>query len=246
MNIILADRGEVTEEFLTLTDDRAKHIIKVLRAEVGDTVRVGVIDGNKGYGTITGLNKKHPRMVKLQLRLKQEASTQPRIDLIVAMARPIMVRRILSQATTLGVGSFYMIHANRVEKSFWDASVVEEKKYTTHLLHGLEQAVDTRLPQVSFHNRFKPFIEDFLPTILHNYSHHLVAHPGGSITLSESLKGETGRILLAIGPEGGWVDYEIKQFTKAGFTCCNMGKRILKVDTAVVALHSRITQLLEG
>lgn len=246
MNLLLAEPIEIVNQRITLTDHRAVHIIKVLRAELGDTVRIGVINGPRGTGVIEALHARHPRSVSLKLELTDIVQSLPRIDLILALARPIMMRRILSQATALGVGRFFLIHANRVEKSFWEASLLEEKGYNEHLRQGLEQAVDTRMPEVTFFRHFKPFVEDFLPTIASDYSHRLIAHPGGTHSLQEGLAGQHNRVLLAIGPEGGWVDYEVERFTEKGFVSCTIGSRILKVDTAVVALHSRISQIIES
>lgn len=245
MNILLAEQEEIVNQSLTLTDLRAEHIVKVLRAAVGDSVRIGVINGRRGLGVIETIHTKHPRSVTLTVNFTDIVESLPPIDLILALARPIMMRRILSQATTLGVGRFFLIHANRVEKSFWEASLLEEANYREHLRQGLEQAVDTRMPEVTFFKKFKPFVEDFLPTVVSDYSHHLIAHPTGTHTLCQGLAGERGRVLLAVGPEGGWVDYEVEKFIEAGFVSCTMGERILKVDTAVVALHSRISQILE-
>lgn len=247
MNIILAEEEEILDDKLILTDHRALHIIKVLRAKVGDSVRFGVVDGEKGLAVIESIQKKHPRSVGLRVKLSEPMNPLPRIDLVLALARPIMMRRILSQATALGVGSFHCIHANRVEKSFWEASLLEQESYYEHLVQGLEQAVDTRIPEVIFHRRFKPFVEDFLPEIIKGYSHLLIAHPSGTSTLSQAMaRNRPGRILLAVGPEGGWVDYEVDKFVEAGFTSCSIGDRILKVDTAVVALHSRVSQIIES
>lgn len=246
MNILLAEQEEIINQRLTVTDHRAGHIIKVLRGAAGDTVRVGVINGPRGLGVIETIQAKHPHAVSLKVELTDPVAVMPRIDLILALARPIMMRRILSQATALGVGRFFLIHANRVEKSFWEASLLAQESYSDHLRQGLEQAVDTRMPEVHFFRRFKPFVEDFLPTIGGGYSHRLIAHPSGTHTLQQGLEGERGRVLLAIGPEGGWVDYEIEKFAEAGFVSCTIGSRILKVDTAVVALHSRISQIIES
>jgi RsmE family RNA methyltransferase len=245
VNILLAEQNEISGDLLLLTDHRATHIVKVLRADVGDTVRIGVINGQKGIGVIEKIAKKHPRSVSLRVQLNENMNPLPKIDLVIALARPIMMRRILSQATALGVGRFFLINANRVEKSFWEASLLDPASYSEHLQQGLEQAVDTRLPDVSFHRSFKQFADTFLPTITSKYSHCLVAHPGGTQNLRSGMENEAGRVLLAIGPEGGWVDYEVQKFCESGFVSCTIGERILKVDTAVVALHARVSQLME-
>ncbi len=245
MNIILAKDHEVKEGVVTLVDRRAEHIIKVLRLEKGDTVRFGVIDGRWGSAVIRAIHKKHPRSVTLEARLDRPINSRPVLDLVVAMARPIMLRRIFSQGAALGIGTFHVIHSNRVEKSFWDATFLKNKEYSECLLHGLEQAVDTRIPEVIFHRRFKPFVEDVLPGLKTEYSHMVLAHPGTDASLTTVLTGQRGRILLVVGPEGGWTDYEVAKFIEAGCVVCDIGSRILKVDTAVVALHARITQICE-
>jgi len=246
MNIVLAETEETDGRRLILNDHRAGHIVKVLRAEVGDRVQVGLINGSMGSGTITAMKKKFPFMVELDLELNDPPQARPAIDLILALPRPIMLKRILSQVTALGVGTIHLINANRVEKSFWEAGILQPKEYHSHLLHGLEQAVDTRLPAVRLHPRFKPFMEDYFPALAKKYCHLLVAHPKGGLRLDEVIDGQDGRIALAVGPEGGWVGYEVQKFQEQGFNCCSIGERILKVDTAVIALHAGISALRDA
>ena len=245
MNIILADSDEITDRHVRLIDYRAEHIVKVLRSKVGDTIRFGVIDGGKGKAEIVGLDSKFPFSVDLEIKVSESQVRVAPIDLILALPRPIMLKRILSQVTALGVGTIHLVNANRVEKSFWEASLVAENGFRPYLLHGLEQAIDTRMPRIQLYRRFKPFIEDYFPAIKNICGAHILAHPGGLSTLQENVDGQTGRVVLAVGPEGGWVDYEVQKFRQQGFIDCSMGERILKVDTAVTALHSRISLLLD-
>jgi len=246
MNIILLEAEEANSQTVVLADRRAEHIIRVLGVKVGDNLRVGVINGSEGTGTVLSIAKKRPYTVELAVKLTAKVRPEPAIDLLLALPRPIMLKRIFSQATALGVGRFYLIHARRVEKSYWSGSILKEDQTRFQLLQGLEQAVDTRIPDVEIHRRFKPFVEDQLPLIKDIYSHLLVAHPEAGATLLQSMSGKpVSRVLLAIGPEGGWIDYEINKLSEQGFLSFTIGNRILKVDTAVVALHSRITQVRE-
>ena len=142
-----------------------------------------------------------------------------------------------------------------VEKSFFHSPVLGPEKMKSLLLDGLEQAMDTRLPEVSVYHRFKPFIEDIVPTLA---GVGLLAHPAATDSMSVVLKdnrmnrSENNRdegkqqILLAVGPEGGFSDYECRQFLRQGFTMVTMGPRILHVDTAVVALLAQILLLQTG
>ena len=115
MNIILAEAAEVVDRQLTLTDYRSEHIVKVLRSEIGDRLRVGLINGLRGYGTILALQKKFPFSVVLDLDLSEPPGDLPPLDLILALPRPIMLKRVLSQVTALGIGTIHLINANRVE-----------------------------------------------------------------------------------------------------------------------------------
>ncbi len=246
MNIILIENKELFGDRVVLADHRAKHIIKVLKKEVGDTLRLGMIDGFFGEATVIAVQRKYPFVVELVVNLTREPAPPPVIDLLLALPRPIMLRRILSQVTALGVGTIYLVNANRVEKSFWDAGLLEEKEYRPHLIQGLEQAVDTRLPILQIHRHFRPFVEDVLPQLAPQYSHLLLAHPLGGKKLSHYLNPAAQKVLYAVGPEGGWVDFEVEKLLQAGMQPFSLGPRILKVDTAVVAIHSRISQVLEG
>lgn len=245
MNIILIEKNELSDGHVVLNDHRAKHIVKVLKSRVGDSLRLGVVDGEIGEGTVVAITSKYPFVVELTVQLAGQVVPVPAIDLLLALPRPIMLRRILSQVTALGVGRIYLLHAHRVEKSFWDAGILEENEYRPHLIHGLEQAVDTRLPQIQIFRHFRPFVEDHLPGLAAQYSHLLLAHPFADQPLSRSLSGNPKRILYAVGPEGGWVDFEVEKFLAAGMRPFSIGPRILKVDTAVVAIHGRISQEAE-
>ena len=187
MNIILAEADEITDHIIHLVDHRAEHIVKVLRSEVGDTVRIGIVDGGKGRGEILAIEKKYPFAVDIRIEISDLQIVTPPLDLILALPRPIMLKRILSQMTALGVGVIHLIHANRVEKSFWEATIVAENGFRPFLLQGLEQAVDTRLPKICLHRRFRPFIEDYYPTIRDRYQYHLLAHPGGQTMVHKKM-----------------------------------------------------------
>lgn len=247
MNIILAEAEECRDNRLFVDDRRAEHLVKVLHAAPGDVLRVGIVNGRRGLGRVLSLCSKYPFSATLEIEWEDTIPDSPFLDLILALPRPIMLKRVFSQVAALGVGTIHLVHANRVEKSFWEAGILQPREYRNHLLLGLEQAVDTRLPEVLIHPRFKPFVEDLCPTLAGAYSLRLVADPNGDRPLAKMTFPATGRVLLAVGPEGGWVPYELEKFRDQGFCCVSFGSRILKVDTAIVALHAAVTALrLQG
>ena len=249
MNLILFDSKEITvDDTIFLNDRRSEHIVRILGCKPGDTVRAGMINGPVGIGEILTIGEGRENIeVVLRFTAEDILPEQPAVDLIMGLVRPIMLKKILAQAASLGVGRIFLINANRVEKSFFGASLLKDEKYRTYLIEGLEQAKDTCLPKVSIHERFRPFVEDFIPSIAGNYSRMLVAHPEAGESLQQVAgTGMSGRILLATGPEGGWVDFEIEKFVEQSFVPVSMGGRVLRTDTAVVALLAQLMVLREG
>lgn len=241
MNIILIEQNEITGNSVSLHDRRAAHIIKILKPNLGDSLRVGIIDGPKATATLTRVVDKS---VVLALEINDSRPIRPETDLIMALPRPIMLKRVLTQATTLGIGRIFLINAKRVEKSFFNASLLQEENYRQYLLNGLEQAIDTIIPKIHITNKFKPFMEDYLPAKLADYHLRLLAHPNTSENLWQQAPPPVqGRALLAIGPEGGWIDYEIDKFKDLGFAPFTLGPRILRVDTAVPAILAQLDLL---
>lgn len=241
MNVILFFADELDGDRVSFIDQRAEHITRVLRSKPGDTLRIGLVNGPLGIGTVETSDQK---AVTLRVALHGPMPVIPPTALILAVPRPIMLKRVLAQATAMGVARIFLIKANRVEKSFFNASLLHDEAYRSALVQGLEQAIDTRLPEVSIHGRFRPFIEDVLPPLLGDYPVRLVAHPGAAQTLPAAVPPPLTRpALLAIGPEGGWVDFEITKFIEQGFLPFSLGPRILRVDSAVPALLAQLDLL---
>lgn len=243
MNIILLDNDEITGDHTTLKDHRAEHIVKVLRSSRGDRVTVGIINGKTGYGIIKEIVGRKPYLVKLQLALERYPDIAPPIDILLALPRPIVFKRIISHLTTLGVRRILVVNAAKVEKSYWESSVVSENGWQRQVREGLEQAVDTRLVDISFYRGFKPFMQEIVPVIKDRYQQMLVAHPHTTNSLAEVYRAGASPVLLAIGPEGGWNEYELDQMGLRGFDQFTLGPRVLRVETAVNALHGAISVL---
>jgi 16S rRNA (uracil1498-N3)-methyltransferase len=244
MNILLFTPDELNGSVLSLAeqDRRAQHIVRVLGLVPGDDLRVGMLNGKMGTARILGLENGR---LEMEVSLLTHPPEPAGIELILALPRPIMLQRILKQATVLGVRRFHLIRSQKVQKSFFQGSVLQPKNLRDLLLQGLEQAVDTRLPEVCLHHRFRPFVEDVVPTL--TAASRLLAHPGeGSILADLHGAGRIGSpLLLAIGPEGGWSEHEVGSFRELGFTCFSLGPRILHVDTAILVLLAQVRLLQE-
>ena len=235
MNIVLLHPAELpaTGQVL-LTERRAEHIHRVIQPKPGDNLRVGVVNGQMGLAEVLHCTDKQ---VALQVTLNQPAPAPLPVTLLLAMPRPKVLRRLLQSITALGVKQIYLTNSYRVEKSYWQTPFLEADAIQEQLLLGLEQGRDTLLPEVHQRKRFKPFVEDELPALLKGKQGFL-AHPTESALPCPSNQQHDS--LLAIGPEGGFIAYEVEKLEQAGFQTISLGQRILKVETAVPALLSKL------
>lgn len=233
MNLILLNDGDFfSANRVRLEGRRLQHVQSVHRAAVGDNLRVGRLDGLIGAGTVVAMGQER---LELEVVLDQPPPAPLPVTLLLALPRPKMLKRILQTVGALGVKLIYLINSYRVEKSFWGSPLLEPDKLKEQLLLGLEQARDTILPQVHLRPRFKPFVEDELPQLAAGTSAY-VAHPLATAGCPQL---PSGPVSLAIGPEGGFIPYEIEKLQKCGFAPISLGERILRVETAVPVLLSR-------
>jgi 16S rRNA (uracil1498-N3)-methyltransferase len=234
--ILLEERDRVDASSVTLTDERATHLLDVLRVTPGQTVRVGVIDGPLGTGTV---QEAASGRVTMQCVFETQTPPRPRVDVLLALPRPKVMRRLWAQLAALGVGQIILTNASRVERDYFDTHILTEASYRPLLIEGLQQARDTRLPQVSIHRQFKVLVEDHLDHLFPS-GVRLVADPTGMWSIADALAGRDERVLLAIGPEGGWNDFELRLLEARRFTRVSLGPRTLRVDTACIALVSHV------
>lgn len=239
MNLILLEPHELdTACAAVVRGDRARHMREVLKVAAGSSVRIGVIDGPLGVGSVTDVDD---TSIRITCTLEAEPPPVPGIDVLMALPRPKVLRRLWAQLAAIGVGRIILTNAEKVERDYFDAHVVNEDTYRPLLIEGLQQARDTRLPVVTVHKRFKPLVEDDLDVLCPS-GVRVVAHPGVERTVAEALRGREGeRVLVAIGPEGGWNDFELNLLAARGFEPVGMGARPLRSDTAAIALLSIVT-----
>lgn len=234
MNLVLLQYSDdIINGRVTLHGRRAQHIRTVLRAQVGDPVRVGLLQGDMGTGHVLRLDE---NSAELEIELNRAPPPPGPITLILALPRPKVLKRLLVMLTTMGVKHLVLVNSWRVDKSYWNSPVLEEQNLHNYLCLGLEQARDTILPQVKQRRLFKPFVEDELDTLC-GIRERLLAHPGGAQGWPHAGAGER---VLFIGPEGGLIPYEVSMLEERGFKTFSIGARILHVETAVVACLARL------
>ena len=234
MNLLLLEDADfIAADRVVLRDRRLVHMQQVHRAAVGDSLRVGRIGALMGNAQLLRLEADE---AELQITLDQPPPAKLPLTLLLALPRPKMLRRVLQTVASMGVPRVVLVNSYRVEKSFWQTPFLEPEAVREQLILGLEQARDTVLPEIIIEKRFKPFVEDRLPTLAQG-TLGLVGHPGAYPPCPRDVDEP---VTLAIGPEGGWIPYEVDLLAKAGLQPVQLGARILRVETAVTALLARL------
>ncbi len=232
-NKIDSDKLTNIDICVRISGRRFRHITDVHRASVGDNLIVGLKNSSCGIGKIIKVNNDY---VEMDVSLKIKPPEPLPVTLVLSLPRPKVLKRVLISIASMGIKKLYLINSRKVEKSYWQSPVLSKEKIENQVTLGLEQSKDTVFPEIILKKGFKPFLEDELPDIVRN-STPLLAHPFNSIRCPGNID---KNVTLAVGPEGGFIPYEVEKFIECGFKPVNLGDRILRVETVIPALIYRL------
>ena len=238
MNLLLLHKNDrISEDRFRVDGRRAEHIRKVLRAVPGDPLRAGMLGGRIGNAVIlqdTG------SAIELEfLSPDQEPPVKNRIVPVISLPRPQSFKKTLHFIASSGIGRAFFVGSARVEKSYWKSGAMQPDAVRDELFLGLEQGVDTILPEL----RFYPSLRDFFQAereFLEQCGRRLIAHPEPGASPCPHALQLDGDLALAIGPEGGYTPEEVAAFRSHGFECVTLGSFILRVEFALSVLCGKL------
>jgi len=234
MNLVLLEPTDfIDPDHVRIKDRRFKHLISVNKVTEEDQMVCGLLNGRIGTGIVT---KRSHDFIEMEICLDHDPPAPLPLTLVLALPRPKMLKRIIESVTSLGVKDIYLINSWRVEKSFWQSPLLASDQLENHMILGLEQSRDTVLPRIYQKRFFTRFVNEELALIAKD-SLCLTAHPKASRLCPSGINKP---ITLVIGPEGGFIDIEIETLEQQGFFSYHIGPRILRVETAVTYLISRL------
>jgi RsmE family RNA methyltransferase len=210
----------------------------------GAVIRAGIVNGPMGTAEVLSVD---PLRISTESFRAAAAPERPRVDLLLALPRPKVMRRLWAQLASLGVGQIILTNAGKVERDYFDTHLLTPSGYRPLLIEGLQQARDTRLPIVSVHKQFRKLVEDELDTLAPD-TRRVVADPAATLPVRVALTNAAvqDRVLLAVGPEGGWNDFEMDLLARHGFLAASAGDRVLTTTTACIALLTLAHDALRG
>jgi RsmE family RNA methyltransferase len=240
VNLLLLDADECRPGGeVRLADRRARHLREVLRVAPGSEVRVGRIDGPLGRGTVLHSDA---RGVTLRCEFEPEPPPAGADVLLLAVPRPKVLARCLELAAALGYARVVLLRSWRVDKAHLGSRELDPARLRASCLRGLEQARRTRVPAVATFPRFKPFDEDVLDGLVPRAA-RVVAHPGAATPTAGAPVAAAAPFTLALGPEGGWLPYEVDLLAARGFVPVHAGPHPLRVESALALLHGQLALL---
>ena len=233
MNIVLLDPRQTESPIWTISAKRQlEHLRTHVNVQVGDTLKVGVREGKRYLTEVLSVTE---QQIQLQPIHEETVPKKLPVTLIVAMPRPKVLRRLVMDSVTLGVEKIILLHSYRVDKSYWQTPFLQQLNQYIDL--GLEQAGDTIAPKIEVYKRFKPFVEDILPSLIRADCPAYVAHPYVEMKMPAGL--QQGCTMI-IGPEGGFIPYEIDLLIKNGCQAVSLGNRIIRTETVIPYVLGRL------
>lgn len=233
MNIVLLDSRQTETEIWSISSKRQlEHLKQHVDVQVGDSLKVGIREGKRYLTEVVEVTE---QAIKLKPVKEEAVPVKLAVTLIVAMPRPKVLRRLIMDSVTLGVEKIILLHSYRVDKSYWQTPFLQQLDQYVTL--GLEQAGDTIAPEIEIYKRFKPFVEDVLPSLITADCPAYVAHPYAEMKMPFSIDHPC---TIVIGPEGGFIPYEVDLLIKNGCQAVSLGNRILRTETAISYVLGRL------
>lgn len=234
MNIVLLEPEQIagSDAWKIETPRQLQHLRQHLDLKIGDSLKVGIRQGPRYLSEVLEISEQCILVKPVQLETVPEKLP---VHLILALPRPKVLRRIIMDAVTIGVERISLIHSYRVDKSYWQTPFLQQ--LDDYVTLGLEQAGDTMAPEIQLYKRFKPFVEDVLPTWINAERPAYVAHPYAEHHMPYAIQHGCS---LVVGPEGGFIPYEVDLLKKNGCQAMSIGNRILRTETAVSNILGRL------
>ncbi len=263
MNICLFEAREIRDAMpLPANDERALHIKKVLKKNVGETFAAGIIGGKAGVATIMKIGaagEADDGAIYFSFEPRSDGKKLFPLEMLIGFPRPIQLKRLLRDMAALGVRRVHLAGTELGEKSYLKSSLAQKSEIHKMLYEGTVQAGGTHIPENFIYPSLREFFDNFESgenqhtstqeswheTLRTNQSHIKIAldnvNPKSSLTKFLQENSPEGKsVIAAIGSERGWTNNERGLLESRGFVRLGMGERIMRTETAATVAASII------
>jgi 16S rRNA (uracil1498-N3)-methyltransferase len=221
--------SEVRRGTAELTGPEAQHLVRVLRAEVGQLHELS--DNHDLY--LARIEVARKSVVSFRILEKLDAPPPTvHVSLAAALIKFDRFEWLVEKATELGVSVIQPFESARTDSGLLQASSKRRARWQKIALEASQQSRRLHLPQIESTLRFSEVLPTDATVRL------LLDETSGAPPLLERLPKErtsADRVCLLLGPEGGWTNEERHSAVEAGYLSCSLGTTILRAETAGIA-----------
>jgi 16S rRNA (uracil1498-N3)-methyltransferase len=214
---------EVEGDHAVIVGSHADHLVRVLRAHVGQEFDV-VAEGDVRSGKIVAVSDGR---VEFTLGEKHVVRPSAHITLLLSVFKFDRMEWAIEKCTELGAASIVPVIATRTEKHLADAALKRVERWRRIVREAAEQSRRASAPEVANPCKLRNALE--VPG-----TRILLAETERDIMLKDVLPA-VGDVALAFGPIGGWTEAELELFREAGWVTASLGDTILRAETAAIA-----------
>jgi len=221
----LAD--EVRGDKAALTGKHAEHLSRVLRARVGQEFDVSA-GGRLRRGRVVAVGEDR---VEFALGEDLPAAAELQVTLLLAIYKFDRMEWALEKLTELGAARIVPVIARRTDPGLAKAAGKRVERWRRIAQEAAEQSRRLEPPEIQAPARLKDAVVSAALTRV------VLAESEQAVSLADVVRvhppGES--LALAVGPEGGWTEDELRLFAESGWTAASLGRRILRAETAAIA-----------
>jgi len=225
---------DVHGNIASLIGEHAAHLSRVLRAQIGQEFDIACGDAVR-RGKIVSVSDE-----RVEFALGEEVATRGAAELTLALAvfKFDRMEWAIEKCTEIGVARIIPVIARRTDAHLAGAAVKRHERWLRLARQAAEQSRRTAPPEISAPIKLKELGR---------------VGAGPQIVLSESemkirlrdvLPSSATEAVLAVGPEGGWVDDELQWFQQSGWTIASLGQTILRAETAAIVAAALAVEIL--
>jgi 16S rRNA (uracil1498-N3)-methyltransferase len=227
---------EFSNEHASLLGQNAAHLARVLRGRVGQEYEV-VCGEVVRMGTIASVSEER---VEFALGEAVCGSCEREIVLLMAIYKFDRLEWAIEKCTELGATRIIPVIARRTDSHLAATAGKRVERWRRIAHEAAQQSRRVHPPQIDEVVKLKSALKLEAPTrLLLNENEH-------SKKIREALEEAASPVVFAVGPEGGWAEEELIQFSEAGWRSVTLGSTILRAETAAIAALAAAMAILDS
>jgi 16S rRNA (uracil1498-N3)-methyltransferase len=229
---------EVSGNRAALVGSHAEHLVRVLRARVGQEFDVG-IGASVRRGRVVNIGDER---VEFELGVDVPMSSPIRVTVILSIFKFDRMDLAIEKCTELGATRIIPMIARRTQTHLAGSAPKRTERWCKVARQAAEQARRIAPPEISQPMNLKEAM------LLPGAARIVLAEADEEMPLKKALRpySPDGEVVLAFGPEGGWTEYELDLFRKTGWILASLGNTILRAETAAIAALAVVMSELSG